>query len=220
MKKDQSKRLFNFPGNIAMSDIINNPDEYIIPECIAACQSFWDKNIFTVSCSNRDEIRDEDGNINKFIMIDHLSAENEKKFKQLVELHPNNYRVVRIEDRIYYAIVISTKDIIEERDIDSQRLLKLTSEFEMQDCLVGETYKEYYLEHLTDPLTPRVLITIPNSDSELLELIKQNLEYKGKLDYLNIEEGLVYATEFHKNAHLRYLEYLKNRDEDENGIEI
>ena len=72
MKEDNSANNFNYAG-FSIDKIINNPDEYIVPECLEACKKFWDMNIFTASCSNRREIINEDGSIRKYIMVSHLS---------------------------------------------------------------------------------------------------------------------------------------------------
>ena len=84
MKKDNSANNFNYAG-FSIDRIINNPDEYIVPECQEACKKFWDMNIFTVACSNRRETINKDGSIRKYIMLGNLSDENKKIFEDLIE---------------------------------------------------------------------------------------------------------------------------------------
>ena len=44
MKKDNSANNFNYAG-LSIDKIINNPDEYIVPECQEACKKFWNMNV-------------------------------------------------------------------------------------------------------------------------------------------------------------------------------
>ena len=86
MKKDNSANNFNYVG-LSIDKIINNPDEYIVPECQEACKKFWDMNIFTASCSNRREYKGKDGKIKKYIMkgMDFMSNKLKEKDYLIVE---------------------------------------------------------------------------------------------------------------------------------------
>lgn len=41
-------------GKVDMLEVMNNIDEYIIPENREACKLLWSKNIFTIMCNNYD----------------------------------------------------------------------------------------------------------------------------------------------------------------------
>lgn len=211
MKEDNSIKNFDYPGeNIEI--VVSNPDEYIVPECLDACKSFWNKNIFTASCSNRYEKKDKDGNITKYIMFNNLSNENIKRFNELVKSNPNNYRAVIRYGMPYYVILISSTDTLQDRDLDSKRLLDLTYPFEMQDCLDGfDSIKKYYIENLTLSYYPSKDDAISISDSELMNTVKKYLEAIGKLDLLDIDRKVVYKSKFYRDAHQRYLDYLRNQ---------
>ena len=84
-------------------------------------------NIFTASCSNRRESKNEDGSIKKYIMVSNLSDENKKIFEDLIESNPNNYTKRKINKVDYYAIYIFFKD--DNRDLDSIKLLDLVTPF-------------------------------------------------------------------------------------------
>ena len=84
-------------------------------------------NIFTASCSNRRESKNEDGSIQKYIMVSNLSDENKKIFEDLIESNPNNYTKRKINKVDYYAIYIFSKD--DNRDLDSIKLLDLVTPF-------------------------------------------------------------------------------------------
>ena len=205
MKEDNSKANYNYPG-LSIDEIIENPEEYIIPECIDACKSFWDKNIFTASCRKRNKKKDKEGNIKKFIMVSNLSDENAKIFDKLIEEKPNNYLKLNISDKIYYAIFILSKDNIEDRDIDSQKLLDLASSFKMQDCLEGFlSLEDYFRENLTGDLyiTKSTPLQVP--EEEIIERVKQHLTFFGKIDLLDLDRKVVYNSKFYKEAHEKYL---------------
>ena len=228
MKKDNSSNNFNYPG-LSIEKIVSNPDEYIIPECIDACKMLWNKNIFTVSCSNRDEKKDENGYIKKYIIVGNLSDENKKIFEGFINSKSQNKEIFEgfinskspkyvkliISDKYYYAIYILSEDNIENRDEDSQRLLESVSPFKMQDCLEGYiSIYEYYRKYILDCPYSNGEKGILNLESEQLDSVKKHLSSKGKLDLLDLKRGIVYDSEYYKRAHERYLEMQQQRDND------
>lgn len=82
--EDKSKNNFSY-SYVPVHIVAQNIDEYIIPECQAACKGLWAKNLFTFMCSNRDEGDD------KYILLGQLSTENEEIFKELMEQDPEHY---------------------------------------------------------------------------------------------------------------------------------
>ncbi len=155
MKEDTSSKNFNYPG-VNIEEVVANPDEYIVPECLEACKSFWDKNIFTASCSNRDEKKNKDGKVLKYIMVSSLSDENLKIFNQLSKTNPKSYCALERYEKIYYVIIIPSTDDKQDRDLDSKALLNLASPFQMQDCLEGfVSLDDYYLKNITGDFYPR-----------------------------------------------------------------
>ena len=220
MKKDNSINNYNYPG-LSIDKIVSNPEEYIIPECLEACKKFWDRNIFTVSCSNRREIKDKDGNIKKYIMVSHLSSENAKIFEYLAKSNPSNYRKITINDIEYYAIFILSKDNIENRDKESQELLELVSPLKMQDCLVGfVSIKEYYLKNILSYSYVSSDTSISISESELIVAVKKHLVASGKLDLLDLDRGIIYKNEFYKDAHKKYLKMQQKESKDSQELDL
>ena len=61
---------------VDVEEVIKNPEEYIIPECLEACKTLWSKNIETAMCANYHDSTD------LFIGLvdDGLSDENKKIF--------------------------------------------------------------------------------------------------------------------------------------------
>ncbi len=209
MKEDNSSKNFRYAGE-SIEIVSSNPDEYIVPECLEACRSFWDKNIFTASCSNRDEKKNKDGKVLKYIMVSNLSEENLKKFKQLAQEYPHNYTSIERYQQTYYVIIIESTDNEQDRDSDSKAFLDLVSPFQMQDCLEGfVSLKDYYIQNLTGGFYPSKTVSIPDSEQELIDAVKKYLNAFGKLDLLDLDRKVVYDSMFYKKAHDRYLEYLR-----------
>lgn len=220
MEKDNSKNNFDYPG-LSIDKIVANSDEYIVPECIEACKKFWEKNIFTESCSNRDETKDKDGNIRKYIMVSNLSRENEEIFNNLVKSKPNNYQILKISDKKHYVIVILSKDNIQDREKESQKLLGLVSPFKMQDCLEGFiSIKDYYLKNIMNYSYISNNISISISEAELIAAVKKHLSASGKLDLLDIDRGVIYISEFYKKAHQKYLKMQQQDSRDSEDLDI
>ena len=215
MNKDTSINNFNYPG-ISIDQIVGNPEEYIVPECLEACKKFWNLNIFTVSCSNRRETIDRDGNIKKYIMISHLSDENAEIFSNLAKSNSANYKILKILGTTYYAIFILSKDNIQDRDKESQELLDLVSPFKMQDCLEGFiSIRDYYTKNLINSVNSSENMTISVSESELIAAVQKHLNAFGKLDLLDLDRGIIYDDIYYKNAHQRYLE-MQQQDNSDN----
>lgn len=95
--------------------VINNPEEYIIPECLPACKILWDRNIETFMCSNYDT------DIDLWIDFDLVSEENVELFHSLRESDPEHYG---IDDWYHHYRVVATS---------SDELEKLVSVFKLQD---------------------------------------------------------------------------------------
>lgn len=218
MKKDNSANNFNYIA-LSIDKIINNPDEYIVPECQDACKKFWNMNIFTASCSNRRENKGKDGKIQKYIMVSHLSDENKKIFEDLIKSNPNNYTKREINEVDYYAIYIFSKD--ENRDKDSQELLNLVSPFKMQDCLEGYvSIKEFYLKKILGDYYSNEDTLDSISESELIASVKKNLGASENLDLLDLDRGIIYKNRFYRDAHLKYLRIQQKNNQEPHEYDL
>lgn len=188
---------------VELEEVVNNPTEYIIPECLPACQVFWDKNIETFMVSNN-----EDSNL--YVLFCNLSNENRSLMENLMEV---DSRFIFDDYRGTFGIQVSGKD---ERA--SQELVLLASRFKMQDTLrfkSSEQFLQLYKHtdggfvindygHIVRLENPKL------ADISLEEaLIQSNKEQL----YVS-EEDRVYDSMFYLNWHKRYLQYV-----DENGID-
>lgn len=112
-------------SNVYIVDVMNNIDEYIIPELQEACKLLWSKNIFTFMCSNR-----EDGG-SAYIILGALSPENNEIFNQLMTKQPENFTID--EWRVnYFRLQIPDVTKMSEQEISSA-FVKLASSLDLQD---------------------------------------------------------------------------------------
>lgn len=119
-------------SNVYIVDVINNIDEYIIPELQEACKLLWDKNIFTFMCSNR-----EDGG-SAYIILGALSDENTEIFKQLMKKYPENFTIDEWRHN-YFRLQIPDVTKMSEKEISSA-FVRLASNLVLQDI-----QKVYYI---------------------------------------------------------------------------
>lgn len=115
-------------GYIPLVEVLKNPEEYIIPECMNACNCLWNKNIETFMVSNY-----EDENL--YIILNDLSTENLAIIKELAEV---DLRYYWSEYRHYWAIRV--KGTSKE---SSEELAKLTEVFVMQDTIKYQTEEKF-----------------------------------------------------------------------------
>lgn len=50
--KDITKYNYSY---VELEEVISNPEEYIIPQCLPTCKALWEKNIETFMVSNNDD---------------------------------------------------------------------------------------------------------------------------------------------------------------------
>ena len=79
MKEDSSNNNFSY-SYINWHDVVKNIEEFIVPECQAACISLWARNIGTVMCSNREEFGD-----TTYILLSKLSEQNKRIIDELIK---------------------------------------------------------------------------------------------------------------------------------------
>ncbi len=63
---------------VEMEDVINNPNEYIIPQCLPACKILWNKNIETFMVSNN-----EDDHL--YVLLTNISEDNKNLLHHLIQ---------------------------------------------------------------------------------------------------------------------------------------
>lgn len=156
----------------SMEDVEKNPRQFIIEECIPACEELWKKNIYTFMVS--DHVNE--GQCWIEVKFDNLSDENKEIFSQLEG-----------EDVIKFSyhkgcVNFGVKSVGLEGQL---RLLELAKQFKMQDVPYKEAYitlPEYLLQcgcydEVDNPNYE------PMDDPMLLDLpIEQLFDYMNKYD--------------------------------------
>ena len=119
----ESRRVpqYEYGRSENIEEIMKNPEEYIIPECLEACKKLWSKNIETLMCANYS------GNSDLFIVlpgIDSLSDENQEIFKDnseegftLGEEHDNPEIEVAGQTQESVATLIKLVDRLKTQDV-------------------------------------------------------------------------------------------------------
>ncbi len=108
---------------VGMEEVLQNPEEYIIPELQAACKKLWSMNIFTFMCSDRN-----DGG-HSYILLEKLSDENQAIFDEIRKEHPQNF--IFSQYRNCFGIDFKTENL-PEQDI-AEMFEKAISYFKPQD---------------------------------------------------------------------------------------
>ena len=219
-------------------EVEQNPKQFIIEECLPACQELWSKNIYTFMAS--DHLNE--GKCWIEIKFDNLSDENKDIFKQLAG-----------DDVIKFAyhagcVNFGVKHVGKK---GQQRLLELAKQFKMQDVPKDEgqswlTEKEFLMDYCGcydeydnpnyRPMAEPWEVELSDIDEhkKYMEEYDQWIlseESKPKLRKFNpnkiekslqeyvdehkmiAEDGRVYLSEFHYQKHKKYLNYINNTTE-------
>lgn len=220
--------------------VAENIDEYVIPECQPACKAFWDKNITTFMCSNYDELDDtkyvliggELSEENQEI-LERLLKENPEhyyyssyrdaygiKFKgsgeevsrQLEEL-TKPFKIQDISEgkmtpESFLMDVVGLVKYVENPEFNKFQETHPFPQMENFDSLTD------YIKALDEreKLEPPMRLTILDKEN-IEKSFEEYLQEYGYKDLYDEEEGIVFESEFYKNAHLRYLEYQKDKKE-------
>lgn len=191
-----------------IEEIMKNPEEYIIPECLEPCKKLWSKNIETLMCANYS------GNSDLFIVlpgIDSLSDENQEIFKDnseegftLGEEHDNPEIVVAGQTQESVAALINLVDKLKIQDVRRCRYQtagEFLEEYKYGDMPVGYTdvdeYGEVSVDRQYDP--HRTNATLQDA-----------LEQTGKTNLYIPSEGRIYESQMFLDWHNRYLKSKDN----------
>lgn len=188
-------------------DVIENPEEYIIPECLEACKTLWDKNIETLMCANYD-------NNDLFINIVNggLSDENKKIFienegKGFTLGEEHDYPTIQVPGQTSEsaADLKTLADKLKIQDVRDERFQ--SSEKFLEEYKYGDMPAEYtkidergdiHIDRQYDP--ERVNATLQDA-----------LMQTGKANLYVPSEDRVYESQMFLDWHNRYLEE-KNKE--------
>lgn len=184
---------------VELEDVMANPEEYIISQCLPACRSLWDKNIETFMVSNDD---DED----LYVLLTHVSNENMAIFNQMKQQDPRF-----IFDGYRNTIGIAVKG---NNESSMHELQGLTEVFKVQDTLRFQTAEDFLesYKHTGGEMTIADDGTIHRNINPALANItlQEALEQSGKSGLYVAEEGRVYESPMYLNWHRRYEQSLND----------
>ncbi len=193
---------------VELEDVIKNPGEYIIPQCLPACKILWDKNIETFMVSNNDDDY-------LYVLLFNVSNENKKLLGELIK---TDSRYFFDQFRGTYGFRVNGID-----ENSKKELAILAGKLQVQDTLRYKSSSQFLEEFKT---TGGKLIIDKNgvikrdinpdlSDFTLEEALKYT-----HMDQLYIEkEDRVYESIMYLKWHQRYLSSLKSNAKDDKLIE-
>lgn len=183
-------------GTVDMLRVMNNIEEYIIPENREACKMLWDKNIFTKMCNNYD-------NDESWITLGKLSEENQKIFDEHAKKDKRfNYTFGGI------GLIVDIKPGI---GVDTcEEFRELIDVFEYQDvqsdgCMSLEEFMIYY--------TDCYQIIDRNRVFDESKMTRTYEEYIEDSEFNNLcVDGKVYYNQLYFDAHMKYKRFLSNEN--------
>ena len=189
-------------------------ENYIEAPCVNACKKLWDKNMFTkASVIDNNKIS---------ILFDKLSKENENIFSKLVQEDNKHYCYsIKNEPRIQIDFNNNAKE-------NSVYLENLVEPFKLQDVTSGYMEKEEFLmkvcncervegikEH-TKEWDAEFVFAPEKVEKTFNEYLKEYL-YE---DLFVPEEGRIYKDKFYLDAHKKYLNSIREKNEEKSKKEI
>lgn len=189
-------------------------EKYVEAPCVNACKKLWDKNMFTkASVIDNNKIS---------IVFDKLSKENENIFSKLVQEDNKHYCYsIKNEPRIQIDFNNNAKE-------NSVYLENLVEPFKLQDVTSGYMEKEEFLmkvcncervegikEH-TKEWNAEFVFAPEKVEKTFNEYLKEYL-YE---DLFVPEEGRIYKDKFYLDAHKKYLNSIREKNEEKSKKEI
>lgn len=193
--------LYKF-GITPVDMVMEQPEKYIIPECLDACRILWKKGIDTVQCGNY-----EDPIENGFwIEIDGncLSDENGQVFNQLVNGNAG----------AFYEEGTHSMNIGVPRSLDAkERLSFIANLFQLQDTknfCTGDEYLEGFKSEGGEPYFDSYgYLKYSSNPARKDATLDEALMTRGEEDLYSKEEDRVYFDEHAIKVHMNYLNQVK-----------
>lgn len=182
--------------------VMENPEIYIIPECLEACKILWNKGIDTTQCSNYE-------NNTYWIEINpSCLSENNRKYC---------YERANNKNDQYFGISYMTHNpcIIVPKVANAKEILcELANSFELQDT-VNYLNADEYLDGYKR--TDGQYIVLPGGNVQrnynplyLNATIEEAIKTRGDEDLYIKEEGRIYKNQHALNVHRNYLKQKDN----------
>ena len=190
-------------SSVDMEYVLENPELYIIPECLKICRILWSKGIDTVQCSNYDV-----GETSYWIEIDDrtLSDDNRKYIFSMLDRKNSHFG----EDiRFHHPVITAerTKNGLRVlENIANSFIIQDTNQFKSDNRILNEYKTEggsYYIDdsgYLLKSVNPeRESATIEDALAEL------------DLTYYVKDEGRLYNSKHAYDVHMNYIKELNKK---------
>ncbi|MBD9115436.1 hypothetical protein EGP95_06655 [bacterium] len=243
----QQSNKFSEVSQTSMEEVENNPEKFIMTECIPACKELWSKNIYTFMVSN---YIGENG-----IWIEIYDEISDENLKYLKSLKSKNISVSIYHDGCYK---IEVNHIGKNA---SDLLLEVCKGFKMQDVpkniayfseeeflikcgcyneLLNPNYvemKEFYemefdtFEEQKNYMSKYREWELSENSKKIVKTFNPNKKEKTTEEYvierdMIYEDGRVYLSKFDYEKHLKYVHYIEKLIDEqlylahyENGVE-
>lgn len=210
--KAKPNTVINRRNKVLVHKIVKDGIEtHINPICVKVYKKLLDRNIFVKDVFvNDSRIR---------ITLDKLSLENELIYNESCQFHPQKYKKIGNNYVLEIQRENKSDSVLKNELVKSMRFLS------MQDVQIGFIDKKRFLMNFCDcekveghtDLEYNKNIKIIFDESKMEKSFEEYLVDK-KLDRLySTDNGKVYLDEYYLNAHLKYLDYMKNSGNIENN---
>lgn len=184
---------------VEMEYVINNPNEYIIPQCLPACKILWNKNIETFMVSNN-----EDDHL--YVLLTNISEDNKNLLNHLIQ-----------EDSRYYFDYYRKTYGFKVEGIDNSaasELSTLANQLKIQDTLRFKSSEKFLSDFKTSGgkmETDEYGHIIRQENPELSNVtLEEALRRTGKQQLYVEQENRVYESAMYLQWHQRYLESISH----------
>lgn len=190
-------------GYVELEEVVKNPEEYIIPQCLPACEVLWNKNIETFMVSNNDDDH-------LYILLFNISEENKMLLDQLIQKNSKYF----FDD--YKKAYGFKADGIDDNSV--KELISLASQLRPQDTLRYQSSKQFLesFKRTNGKLTiDDYGYIIIQENPELANItFEEALKMSGKEQLYIKEEDRVYESAMYLNWHKRFLSMVSSSNDD------
>ena len=190
----------------SIEDVMKNPEQYIIPECMECCKILWSKGIDTYQCGNYDDAL----GLGFWVEVDYdtLSDENKKKLEEISKNDSRVYFAEGLQGQHTYRMrverVNNPNASDELSEIARNLLLQDTCLFTIDEDLLDQ-YKKVGGEYKIDETGNAYCDYNPERvDATLYDALK-SIEHP---ELYVAKEGRLYHSQHALNVHKNYLEQI------------
>ena len=221
--------------NCSQDYVENNPRQFIIEECIPACQELWSKNIYTFMVSDHQN----EGECWIEVLFNNLSEENKSVYSQLngegvikFSYHPGyvNFgikcvgvegqqkllelaKMFKMQDVPQIEAWISVEKFLmkycncyDEFDNPNYKPMASPWEVDLKPEEMADYVEKYYKWESSEESQPKIRKFAPN------KVTKSISEYANEHGMI-YDDNRIYLSQFHYQKHLNYVQYIHNQEQ-------